>query len=86
MTALIDLKTCRAGSGYKTRLTFGGSAFLSSGSNPTTFYQPSAKLAITVNKHVDWVSEWRYYGFAETFYLYQSFRSQMVTTGVRLSR
>jgi hypothetical protein len=90
VTALIDLKipgllgyNLR---GYKTRLTLGGSAFLSSGSNPTTFYQPSTKMAITLNKHVDWVTEWRYYGFAETFYLYQSFRSQMVTTGVRLSR
>jgi len=85
VTALIDLKLPGV-LGYKTRLTLGGSAFLSSGSNPTTFYQPTAKMAITVNKHVDWVSEWRYYGFAETFYLYQSFHAQMVTTGVRISR
>ena len=85
VTALIDLKM-PDWRGYKTRLTLGGSAFLSSGSNPTTFYQPSGKMAVTLNKHVDWVTEWRYYGFAETFYLYQDFRAQMVTTGVRLSR
>lgn len=72
--------------GLKTRLTLGGSAFLSSGSNPTTFYQPTAKLAMDVHKHVTWVTEWRYYGFDEAFYVYQGFRANMVTTGVRLSR
>jgi hypothetical protein len=72
--------------GYKTRLQFGGSAFLSSGSNPTTFYQPMAKMAVTVRKNLSWVSEWRYYGFDESFYVYQGFRAQMVTTGVRISR
>jgi hypothetical protein len=93
VTALIDLKL-RGWLGYKmpgraedrTKLTLGGSAFLSSGSNPTTFYQPTTKMDITWSKHVDWVTEWRYYGFAETFYQYQGFRAQTVTTGVRLTR
>ncbi len=71
---------------YKTKLTVGGSAFLSSGSNPGTFYQPVAKMAMTLGKHVAWISEWRYYGFGEAFYLYQNFHAQTVTTGVRLSR
>ena len=70
----------------KTRLTLGGSAFLSSGSNPTTFYQPIAKMAITLSKKLTWNTEWRYYGFDESFYVYQGFRAQMVTTGVRLTR
>jgi hypothetical protein len=85
VTALIDLNM-PGWLGYRTRLTFGGSAFLSAGSNPTTFYQPVAKMAITVTKNLAWVSEWRYYGFDESFYLYQAFRTQMVTTGVRISR
>ena len=72
--------------GYKTKLALGGSAFLSSGSNPTTFYQPAAKLSVALNKHVSWQSEWRYYGFNEAFYLYQGFRTEMVTTGVRITR
>jgi hypothetical protein len=72
--------------GLKTKLAFGGSAFLSSGSNPTTFYQPSAKLAVALRKNISWISEWRYYGFGEAFYLYQGFRTEMVTTGVRLTR
>ena len=72
--------------GYKTKLQFGGSAFLSSGSNPTTFYQPAAKLSIEIRKNLYWNSEWRYYGFDQSFYLYQGFRTDMVTTGVRITR
>lgn len=72
--------------GYKTNLQFGGSAFLSSGSNPTTFYQPSARLSIAIRKNLSWNSEWRYYGFDQSFYLYQGFRTEMVTTGVRITR
>jgi hypothetical protein len=85
VSALFDLKM-PGWLGLKTRLTLGGTAFISSGSNPTTFYQPTAKLAMDLNKHVTWITEWRYYGFNETFYLYQGFRSQMVMTGVRLTR
>jgi hypothetical protein len=72
--------------GYKTKLQFGGSAFLSSGSNPTTFYQPAAKLQIALRKNLSWNTEWRYYGFDQSFYLYQGFRTEMVTTGVRITR
>jgi hypothetical protein len=71
--------------GYKTKLQFGGSAFLCSGSNPTTFYQPSARLSIAIRKNLSWNSEWRYYGFDQSFYLYQGFRTDMVTTGVRIT-
>lgn len=72
--------------GLKTKLTLGGSAFLASGNNPTTFYQPTAKLAMDLHKHVAWISEWRYYGFGEAFYLYQGFRAEMFMTGLRLTR
>jgi hypothetical protein len=70
----------------RTKLALGGSAVVSSGSNPTRFYQPTARLAVTLHHNVAWLSEWRYYGFAESFYAYQGFRSDMVTTGVRISR
>jgi len=85
VTALFDFKS-PGWLKYKTKLSLGGSALLSSGSNPTTFYQPTAKLAVTIAKNVSWISEWRYYGFDQSFYQFQSFRTQMVTTGVRISR
>jgi len=68
------------------KVSFGGSFYMSSGSNPTNFYQPQVKLSVPLQKTVAWVSEWRYYGFDESFYGYQAFRTQMVTTGVRLTR
>jgi hypothetical protein len=85
LTALFNLNM-PAWLGYKTKLTLGGSAFLSSGSNPTTFYQPVAKLSVAIRKDLSWNSEWRYYGFDQSFYLYQGFRTEMITTGVRLTR
>ncbi len=71
--------------GYKTRLTLAGTALVSNGSNPTVFYQPYARMSIALNKHLAWNSEWRYYGFGESFYIYQGFRTEMVTTGVRIT-
>jgi hypothetical protein len=70
----------------KAKLSLGGSLFVSAGSNPTRFYQPVSKLTVPFRKNVSWVTEWRYYGFDEIFYGNQGFRSQMVTTGVRLTR
>jgi hypothetical protein len=64
----------------------GGSFLLSAGSNATRYYQPVGKLTVPILPHVQWDTEWCYYGFGETFYLYQSFRTHLVTTGVRFSR
>jgi len=72
--------------GLKPRLAFGGSLFISSGSRPTRFYQPLARLSVPLYKYVAWNSEWRYYGYGEPFYLYEGFRAQIVQTGLRLSR
>jgi len=72
--------------GYKTRLTVGGTALVSNGSNPTVFYQPQAKLSVALHKGLAWNSEVRYYGFGEDFYLFQGFRTYTVTTGVRITR
>ena len=65
ITALFDLNVPGP---VKAKLTFGGSAVISSGSNPTQFYQPTARAAVTLAKNLAWVSEWRYYGFGEAFY------------------
>jgi hypothetical protein len=67
-------------------LSVGGSFFLSSGSRPTNYFQPFAKLIVPLNKQFAWVSEWRYYGFQEAFYGFENFHSNLVSTGVRLTR
>jgi hypothetical protein len=83
-TALIDL-TWPHGKRFTPKLSAGGSFFISSGSLPTSYYQPQAKLWVPLGKHVSWFSEWRYYGYGEVFNLYEGFRTHLVTTGVRFT-
>jgi len=60
--------------------------FISSGSRPTRYYQPLARLSVPFSKKVSWKTEWRWYGLGEEFYLYEGFRTHTVTTGLRLTR
>jgi hypothetical protein len=64
----------------------GGSLVISSGSRPTTYYQPMMKLSLPVGKHLSWFAEWRYYGYNEVIYSYEAFRAHIVTVGLRLAR
>ena len=82
--ALIDL----ALPGYAKltpRLAFGGSLFISTGSRPTTFYQPLARLSVPIRKNLLWKSEYRYYGYGEIFYNYEGFRAHLLETGFTIS-
>jgi hypothetical protein len=83
-TALIDLAWPH-GKRFAPKLSAGGSFFISSGSLPTSYYQPVVKLFVPFGKHVTWFADWSYYGYGEAFYLYEGFRTNLVTTGVRLS-
>jgi hypothetical protein len=72
--------------GLTPKLTAGGSFFISSGSRPTSYFQPMAKLTLPLGKNLAWFTEWTYYGYGEAFYLYEGFRTHLVTTGLRLTR
>ena len=66
--------------------SFGGSLFISSGSRPTAYYQPLARVSIPINKHVQWNTEWRWYSMSETFFALENFQSNQVTTSLRFTR
>lgn len=72
--------------GMTPKLETGGSLFVSSGSRPTSYYQPLARLSLPIEKHVYWNTEWRWYGFGEQFYAREGFRAHTFFTGVRLVR
>ena len=72
--------------GMAPKLTLGGSLFVSSGSRPTSYYQPLARLSLPLQKHVYWSTEWRWYGFGEQFSIYEGFRAHTLMTGMRLVR
>jgi hypothetical protein len=78
-TALIGVKWFSAG----------GSFFKSSGTRPTQYYQPLARISVPLHKKIYWNAEWRYYGFAESgqsYYFLEGFRSNQLMTSLKLVR
>jgi hypothetical protein len=68
------------------KISAGGALAVTSGSRPTTYLQPLGTLTLPISKHASWVSQWRYYGYGESFYAYEGFRTHLVTTGLKLTR
>jgi hypothetical protein len=68
------------------KLTVGGSLFVSSGSRPSRYYQPLARLSVPIQKNISWNSEWQWYGYGEQFYLFEGFRTHVFMTGLRVNR
>jgi hypothetical protein len=82
LTALIGANLPFAG----VKISAGGSALIASGSRPTAYYQPVTKITVPLGHHITGFAEWRYYGFGETFYSYESFRAHLLIAGLRFSR
>jgi hypothetical protein len=72
--------------GIEPKLTAGGALFVSSGTRATSYYQPLGRFSLPVHKHVQWNTEWRWYGFGETAYLYEGFRAHIFMTGLKLTK
>jgi hypothetical protein len=68
------------------RLMAGESLFISSGSRPTSYYQPMAKLWVPMSKHVQAFAEWWFYGYGEAFYPYEGFGTHLAAIGLRYAR
>lgn len=67
-------------------LRFGGSMFRSSGSRPTAFYQPQARLQFPLRPRIALFGEWRFYDYGEPFYQFEQFRNMQFLAGLRFSR
>ncbi len=85
MTALLNIPLPPY-RGMTAKLSGGGSFVVSAGSRPTNYFQPLIGLSVPFTKQVMWVSQWRYYGYSESFYAYEGFRTHMLTTGLKFSR
>lgn len=83
ITGLLTWKMA-AGWTWQPQLSFGGSMFVSSGSRPTDFYQPVARLAAPLFAHVDLVGEYRWYQVSQAFYRFEGFRSHQGLIGIRI--
>lgn len=72
--------------GLRGRFTAGGSIFQSEGSRPTRYYQPIARIAVPIERHVQLSAEYRWYGFTQPLYLFEGFRNHQLMFAVRLIR
>jgi hypothetical protein len=72
--------------GLVPKVSAGGSFVVTSGSRPTSYYQPVAKLLVPLRKNLSLFAEWQYYGYGEALYLYEGFRTHLLTGGLRLTR
>ncbi|MGE5645060.1 MAG: MtrB/PioB family outer membrane beta-barrel protein [Acidobacteriota bacterium] len=81
-TLLADIPT-RGGRWPK--LSFGGSFFRSSGTRPTRYWQPLARVGIPICPHAQFNAEWRWYGMSQPFYLFEGFRSHQFITSLRFT-
>jgi hypothetical protein len=66
------------------RLTLGGSYSINTGSRPTRYYQPQAKIAVPVAGKVSWITEWHWFGFTEERYAFENFHTHVFATGIRI--
>jgi hypothetical protein len=66
------------------RLALGGSLSVNTGSRPTRYYQPQARLTAPVANHVSWTAEWRWFGFKEKLFSHENFRTHIFAAGLRL--
>ena len=85
VTSTIDIVPPALGV-FVPKIQLGGSFFRSSGSRPSSFYQPMGKLSFPLQKHVALNAEWLWYGFGENFYFYEGFHTHMFQVSLKLSR
>jgi hypothetical protein len=83
-TALLDVVP--VGGTYGPRISAGGSYFKSTGTRPTGYYQPIAKLSVPLHERVQFFTEWRWYSLTEDFYRYEGFRTHVFVAGLRVAR
>ena len=66
------------------RLNLGGSYSINTGSRPTRYYQPQARVLLPLAGKVTWTADWRWYGFTERRYAFENFHTHTFATGLRL--
>ena len=83
-TATLLFDCSPPGGKYAPHFSFGGSMFKSSGSRPSSYMQPLARVSMPFHEHANFFTEWRYYGYGESNYAYEGFRSHVFQIGLRL--
>jgi hypothetical protein len=85
-TSAIDITIPVLADCFMPKLTAGGSLVITNGTRPSRYYEPLAKLSLPFGKNFAWNTSWQWYGFNESQYLYEGFRTHVFQTGFRLTK
>jgi hypothetical protein len=85
-TTLLDFALPGISKAGSARIAAGGTLWHSTGSRPSRFYQPQARVQLPLHAKVLLLAEWRYFGFGQPFYRYETFRTHQFFTGLRFTR
>lgn len=66
--------------------SLGGSVFASSGTQPSRYYQPLAKITFKLHERLLWQTEWRWYSLSENSFLFEGFRTHLFVSSLRITR
>jgi hypothetical protein len=83
-TFLVDAGIPVRGQKWSPRVSAGGSLYKSSGSRPTHYYQPMARISAPIMKHMEWNAEWRWWAMTEPYFRFENFRNHQMTFSVRI--
>jgi hypothetical protein len=64
----------------------GGSYLRNKGSRPVDYARPMFRTVLPVTKQVSLVGEWRYWGFGQSLYRFEGFRTHQITAGLKIER
>ena len=67
------------------RISLGGAVVVADGNRASEFWQPQAELSIPLHRRVNWLNQWRYYGYRSDNYLFENFNSHLFSTGLRVT-
>ncbi len=71
------------GKGRAPRFSLGGSWFRGAGTRPATFLQPLIRTSFPLHKRIEFIAEWRYWGFSQALFRGESFRTNQTTISLR---
>jgi hypothetical protein len=75
--------TMLAETGHKRlRIGAGGSAFISSGTRPTRFYEPTGRIVAPLTTRLSAKAEWRYHGYSEPGFFFDAAPNRPGQTGL----
>src|SRR5262249_37372489 len=84
-TSLVRITLPKSGN-LQPDISLGGSFFVSSGSRPTRYPQPLARVSLPLGKSFEWNAEWRWYALSETFYRFEQFHAHQVLVSLRMKK